>query len=122
MASKAKAITFVTGNAKKLQEVVTIVGGASGFPREIVSQKIDLPEYQGDPSEVCREKCRAAARIVDGPVIVEDTCLGFRAHGGLPGPYIKWYLDKLGVDGLPKLLAGFDDKVQFVFIRCISFV
>ena len=69
---------------------------------------------QGDPSEVCREKCRAAARIVDGPVIVEDTCLGFRAHGGLPGPYIKWYLDKLGVEGLPKLLAGFEDKVQFI--------
>ena len=69
---------------------------------------------QGEPSEVCREKCRAAARIVDGPVIVEDTCLGFRAHGGLPGPYIKWYLDKLGVEGLPKLLAGFDDKVQFI--------
>jgi len=110
MAAKARAITFVTGNAKKLQEVVAIVGGAKGFPREIVSQKIDLPEYQGDPSEVCREKCRAAARIVDGPVIVEDTCLGFRAHGGLPGPYIKWYLDKLGVEGLPKLLAGFEDK------------
>ena len=36
----------MTGNAKKLQEVVAIVGGAKGFPREIVSQKIDLPEYQ----------------------------------------------------------------------------
>ena len=71
---------------------------------------------QGDPSEVCREKCRAAARIVDGPVIVEDTCLGFRAHGGLPGPYIKWYLDKLGVEGLPRLLADFDDKVQFITV------
>ena len=47
MASKAKAITFVTGNAKKLQEVKAIIGGAaSGFPREIVSKKIDLPEYQ----------------------------------------------------------------------------
>ena len=47
MSAKAKAITFVTGNAKKLQEVKAIVGGAAGFPREIVSQKIDLPEYQG---------------------------------------------------------------------------
>ena len=46
MASKAKAITFVTGNAKKLQEVKAIIGGASGFPREIVNKKIDLPEYQ----------------------------------------------------------------------------
>lgn len=103
-----KAITFVTGNAKKLSEVVALVG--AGFPRKIVSQKIDLPEYQGEPDEVCREKCREAARKVDGPVIVEDTCLCFNAHGGLPGPYIKWYLDKLGVDGLPRLLADFEDK------------
>ncbi len=28
--------------------------------------------------------------------------------GGLPGVYIKWFLDKLTVDGLPKLLAGFE--------------
>ena len=61
---------------------------------------------------------------MDGPVLVEDTCLGFRAHGGLPGPYIKWYLDKLGVDGLPKLLAAFDDKVTMgailTEVDCIS--
>lgn len=25
---------------------------------------------------------------IDGPVIVEDTCLCFRALGGLPGPYM----------------------------------
>ncbi len=25
---------------------------------------------------------------VDGPVLVEDTCLCFRALGGLPGPYM----------------------------------
>ena len=84
----------------------------------ILNQKLHwrvLCNNQGEPSEVCREKCRAAARIVDGPVIVEDTCLGFRAHGGLPGPYIKWYLDKLGVEGLPRLLAGFDDKVQLIY-------
>ena len=58
---------------------------------------------------------------MDGPVIVEDTCLGFRAHGGLPGPYIKWYLDKLGVDRLPKLLAGFDDKVCTIQTDNVNF-
>lgn len=25
---------------------------------------------------------------IDGPVIVEDTCLCFNALGGLPGPYM----------------------------------
>lgn len=26
---------------------------------------------------------------IDGPVIVEDTCLCFKALGGLPGPYMS---------------------------------
>jgi len=42
--------------------------------------------------------------------MVEDTSLCFNALHGLPGPYIKWFLTKLGHDGLNKLLAGYDDK------------
>jgi inosine triphosphate pyrophosphatase len=59
---------------------------------------------------VSREKCRLAARTLGGPVMTEDTSLCFNALGGLPGVYIKWFLEKLGHDGLNKLLAGFDDK------------
>ncbi|XP_069793844.1 inosine triphosphate pyrophosphatase isoform X3 [Narcine bancroftii] len=51
--------------------------------------------------------------IVQGPVIVEDTCLCFNALGGLPGPYIKWFLSKLHPEGLYKLLAGFEDKSAY---------
>ena len=46
--STKKTLTFVTGNAKKLEEFVAILG--SNFPYEVVSQKIDLPEYQGNNS------------------------------------------------------------------------
>lgn len=46
-------------------------------------------------------------------VIVEDTCLCFNAFGGLPGPYIKWFLHNLGVNGLHKLLEGFEDKSAY---------
>lgn len=42
----SKPITFVTGNAKKLEELVAILGPT--FPRTIVSKKIDLPELQGN--------------------------------------------------------------------------
>ena len=45
--------------------------------------------------------------------MVEDTCLCFNAWGGLPGPYIKWFLSKLGHEGLNKALAGFDDKTAY---------
>jgi len=36
---------------------------------------------------------------------VEDTSLCFNALGGLPGVYIKWFLEKLGHDGLNRMLA-----------------
>ena len=41
---------------------------------------------------------------------MEDTSLCFHALGGLPGPYVKWFLGAVGPDGLHRMLAGFDDK------------
>ena len=106
-----KTITFVTGNAKKLEEVVAILG--TKFPHDVISQKIDLPEYQGTPQEICIEKCREAAKILNAPCIVEDTCLCFNAMGGLPGPYIKWFLKELKPEGLHKMLSAWDEKSAY---------
>lgn len=49
--------------------------------------------------------------------MVEDTSLCFNAMGGLPGPYIKWFLQRLGHDGLNRMLAGFEDKTGYA--QCI---
>lgn len=46
-------------------------------------------------------------------VITEDTCLCFNALKGLPGPYIKWFLQKLGHQGLINLLAAYEDKSAY---------
>ena len=110
-------ITFVTGNAKKLEEVRAILSSGGALPVEIVSQKIDLPELQGEPAEISAEKCELAAREVGGPVMVEDTSLCFNALGGLPGPYIKWFLEKTGHVGLNNLLAAYEDKSAYA--QCI---
>ncbi|XP_073987931.1 inosine triphosphate pyrophosphatase [Rhodnius prolixus] len=104
----SKVVVFVTGNAKKLEEVISILG--PNVPFKLINQKVDLPELQGEIDEVCKKKCKEAARIVKGPVIVEDTSLCFKALGNLPGPYIKWFLDKIGPEGLYKMLVGFEDK------------
>lgn len=79
----SKPITFITGNAKKLEEVLAILG--KEFPREIIAHKVDLPELQGEMNEISIKKCQEAAKRIAGPVIVEDTCLCFNALGGLPG-------------------------------------
>lgn len=104
----SKPITFVTGNAKKLEEVIQILG--ADFPRQLISKKLDLPELQGEINEISVLKAKEAHRQIQGPVFVEDTALCFDALKGLPGPYIKWFLEKLEPEGLPKLLEGFDDK------------
>ncbi|GBG31339.1 Inosine triphosphate pyrophosphatase [Hondaea fermentalgiana] len=107
------AVTFVTGNAKKLEEVQAIVGSAMALRNE----KVDLPELQGEPEAVAAEKCRLAQARIDGPVLVEDTSLCFNALNGLPGVYIKWFLEKTGHEGLNNLLAAYEDKTAYA--QCI---
>jgi inosine triphosphate pyrophosphatase len=115
-------LTFVTGNANKLKEVIAILG-ATVPHLEVVSEALDLPELQGEPEDIAREKCRLAYSKLQRPVIVEDTCLCFNALKGLPGPYIKWFLDKLGHDGLNRMLVGFEDKSAYamcIFSLCVN--
>jgi inosine triphosphate pyrophosphatase len=78
-----RTITFVTGNKKKLEEVVSILG--SSLPFQLENMRLDLPELQGEPEEISIAKCRLAAQQVNGPVMVEDTSLCFNALHGLPG-------------------------------------
>eukprot|EP00252_Welwitschia_mirabilis_P011279 TRINITY_DN25382_c0_g1_i1.p1 TRINITY_DN25382_c0_g1~~TRINITY_DN25382_c0_g1_i1.p1 ORF type:complete len:138 (-),score=27.98 TRINITY_DN25382_c0_g1_i1:57-470(-) len=108
-AAATKAVTFVTGNANKLEEVRSILGHAV----PLKSVKIDLPELQGEPQDISKEKARLASRQISGPVIVEDTCLCFNALNGLPGPYIKWFLQKIGHEGLNNLLMAYEDKSAY---------
>jgi len=102
-------LVFVTGNKKKLEEVQAILGSSVN----LTSHKLDLTEIQGTTQEISADKCRKASNTLNVPVITEDTCLCFNALKGLPGPYIKWFLDKLGHDGLNKMLAGFEDKSAY---------
>ena len=103
-------ITFVTGNAKKLEEVTAILQKGSPLPFTIGNQALDLPELQGEPDEIAREKGKLAAEAARGPIMCEDTLLCFNALNGLPGPYIKWFLQKLGHEGLNNLLAAYEEK------------
>lgn len=108
-----KPLYFVTSNKNKLIETSRML--ADTIP-DLRSVSIDLPELQGDsPESISREKCRIASQHMgEGvPVIVEDTALCFTALNGLPGPYIKWFLDKTGHDGLNNLLAAYPDKSAY---------
>jgi inosine triphosphate pyrophosphatase len=111
-------VTFVTGNANKLKEVQAILSNSNSNSNSnsfsLSNMKLDLPELQAQTTAaVSIDKCKRAAEIIKGPVLTEDTCLCFNALNSLPGPYIKWFLESLGHDGLNKMLVGFEDKSAY---------
>jgi len=108
--SSTNVVTFVTGNKKKAEEVKRILSGGGALPFDLTNMKVDLPELQGDPHEVAKAKCSQAASAVNGPVMTEDTSLCFHALGDLPGIYIRWFLEKCGLDGLNDMVAASADK------------
>lgn len=59
------------------------------------------------------ERGNNAHFLVINAVMVEDTCLCFNAYHGLPGPYVKWFLEKMGHAGLNTMLDGFQDKTGY---------
>ena len=118
MAQKAPmTVTFVTGNQNKLKEVRAILGEEHADKFTLEARKVDLPELQGEPEDIAKEKVMLAAGQIDGPTLVEDTSLCYNALHGLPGPYVKWFLDKLGHEGLNKMLAGYADKSAYA--QCV---
>lgn len=106
-------VVFVTGNKGKLAEVQAILSGVAN----VEAVKMDLPELQGDVLEIAREKAVVAWKTIQRPCMIEDTSLCFNGMDGLPGPYIKWFLDKLGNEGLNDMLVGFADKTGYA--QCI---
>ncbi|KAJ5167213.1 inosine triphosphate pyrophosphatase-like protein [Penicillium canariense] len=101
-------LNFITGNKNKLAEVRAILGSVI----EVDNQVADIPEIQGTIEEIAEEKARRAAEAVTSSSIVflQVGALEFRALNGLPGPYIKYFLDALGLEGLNQLLDGFEDR------------
>lgn len=90
-------LTLITGNQHKLEE----------WERQLPShiklqhQAIDLDEIQSlDSAEIIRHKVRQAYAITQMPVVVEDVSAGLDNLNGLPGPFVKFFIERIGKDAL----------------------
>jgi inosine triphosphate pyrophosphatase len=107
---------FATGNKEKFREVQHIL---SGFDIEQI--KVDVPELQGEPEDIAKEKARIACEKTGKPVFVDDTSLCSNALGGLPGPYVKDFYKKLGgVKGLYDLISRYEDRTGYAQV-CVGY-
>lgn len=102
-----KQIFLVTGNPNKLKEWQQIL------PPDITMDiaDVDLVEIQSiDPEEIITDKARRAYEAIGKPVVVEDVEAGLEKLNGLPGPFVKFFLKKLGDDALYQLAGHEGEK------------
>lgn len=101
---------FITGNPKKLKELQRILPSEIG----ITHQALDLTEIQSlDPHEIVSHKLHEAYAQIGKPVLVEDVSAELKSLNGLPGPFIKFFMQRLGDDALYKIAIE-GDEVRIV--------
>ena len=61
-------VTFVTGNQNKLKEVRSIIGDEHAAKFVLEAKAVDLPELQGEPEDIAKEKVMLAAKDIGGKV------------------------------------------------------
>lgn len=103
---------FITGNQNKADYLAKTLG------IELEHQKIDLDEIQSvNPLEIVEHKVRQAYDMIQKPVLVEDVSLVFNALNGLPGPFIKFFVEaENGLENLCRMLDGFEDRSAFASV------
>jgi non-canonical purine NTP pyrophosphatase (RdgB/HAM1 family) len=108
------ALKFISGNKNKFAEITAMLA-----PFEVEQCKIDLVEIQSlDAQEIIRHKLKEALKHQQAEFIVEDTSLYLDCLGDkLPGPFVKWFLEGVGISGLANLaLSQGNTKARAVTI------
>ncbi|HET6747019.1 MAG TPA: non-canonical purine NTP pyrophosphatase [Candidatus Saccharimonadales bacterium] len=97
---------FITGNQDKANYLASMLGIS------LEHQKVSLDELQSTHlEEIVEHKVKQAYSILQKPVLVEDVSLGFTALGGLPGPFIKFFVETPdGLENVCRMLDGFSDR------------
>jgi non-canonical purine NTP pyrophosphatase (RdgB/HAM1 family) len=104
-------ITFITGNQGKADYLEKYLG----YP--VAHKKIDLDEIQSmNLDEIVEHKIKQAFDLLKKPVVVEDVSLEFKALGGLPGPFIKFFVDNIPFETICSMING---KTRKATAKCV---
>jgi non-canonical purine NTP pyrophosphatase (RdgB/HAM1 family) len=102
-------LTFVTNSSEKVAEAQRILGTT------VEQCPMNLSEIQAVRlEEVIESKAKLAFEALQGKtVIVEDTGLFIEAWNGLPGALVKWFVERVGAEGMSDMMRPFLNKNAF---------
>jgi len=103
-------IVVVTSNPNKAREVAAFFEGVC----EVEHVPLECPEFRHDDvGEIAREKARFAFEQLQVPLIADDTGFFIPALCGFPGPYAAYVLERIGLEGIVRLMEGKDDRSAY---------
>lgn len=101
-------IHYVTSNTGKFDEARAIFQKLAGF--EIVHTPLHLEEIQGNSRDIALHKIKQAHSILKAACLIDDISLHCAAIGGLPGPYVRSFLEAIGDTGIATLISHYKDS------------
>ncbi|MBN2478288.1 XTP/dITP diphosphatase [Candidatus Micrarchaeota archaeon] len=110
------AVYFATGNKNKFIEMKSYLKDIDVRHYEFRHKEIRSDSIE----EIAREAVDAAYSEVKKPVFVEDTGLFIESLNGFPGTYSGWVYEKIGAEGLVRLMRGEKNR-SAVFKTCIAY-
>jgi len=104
-------ILFITGNKHKAAEAQVILKDFT-----VETKPLDIPEIQSlDPKEIIRAKILKAKELLkeEGIIMVDDVAT-YAGDTGLPGPFVKYFYQKLGREGMVTFTRAFGSDLWSV--------
>lgn len=109
-------IFFATGNTHKFAEAKAVLSDV-----ELKQYVFRQREIRSDSlEEIARDAVEKAYKECKKPVFVEDSGLFIPALNGFPGTYSSWTLEKIGLDGILRLMQGIENR-EARFEACIAY-
>jgi len=94
-------LTFLTGNANKAAQL------SQYLELPVDHHKLDLHEIQSlDNAQIAEHKTHQAYHILHTPVLTDDVSLVIHSLGRLPGPFVKFFIDEIGNQGICNLITS----------------
>ncbi len=110
-------VDFATSNAGKVKSLQRV---CERYGIEVRPVEFDLPELQTvDLHAIARGKAIAAYEKLQEPVIVQDSGFFLSAWGGFPGPFAKFALNSMGLEGFLALAKAKPGPCEFQ--ECLAF-
>lgn len=114
-------LLFITSKPDKVRVLQSYLQKV-GVNCQVTLCEEDIPEPQGRSIvDIAEKKAMLAYRQLRQPVVVEDSGLYIEALNGFPGPYVKYMLDTLGLEGIMRLMDGKEDR-SCRFVSAVSMV